>query len=364
MNTAAQTIAVSSKASTASFTYVARDIYGQRSSARVSIQAQSSAAAPPATGKKPIYVDVFNGTGLSSTLKTAYNVIDANWTSVLAVDANQDGLWDGATADWLGGRGMQRADGLPANSYVMIDWETTSNNVYFQSWDRGVGGIMRPTSPDDALGQDIAEREGIEAINDARNRRPNVRWAFYNMPTAISPQHFQSVSNSHTLWTTQYQRMSADFLSRCHAMMPRCYVTAVKNNSMNYQTTLFTNISPWGISEAGLAHMHGNIAVHMHRCADKVEDAGFQRPQCIPVCSVTYFGSGLGSLHNTAVTDNNWIYQWIYSVCNTQGPRGDKADGVYMWIGGFPKINTEAQIKAIYQAVNGLPYDPSMPRPT
>jgi hypothetical protein len=364
MSTAGQTIAVSAKASTGSFTYVARDIYGQRSSARVSIQAQSSAAAPPATGKKPIYVDVFNGAGLSSTLKTAYNVIDANWTSILAVDANFDGLWDGATSDWLGGRGMQRADGLPTNSYVMIDWESTQNNVYFQSWDRGVGGIMRPTSPDDALGQDIAEREGIEAINDARNRRPNVRWAFYNMPTAISPQHFQSVSNSHTLWTTQYQRMSVNFLSRCHAMMPRCYVTAVKNNSMNYQTTLFTNISPWGISEAGLAHMHGNIAVHMHRCADKVEDAGFPRPECIPVCSVTYFGSGLGSLHNTAVTDNNWIYQWIYSVCNTQGPRGDKADGVYMWIGGFPKINTEAQIKAIYQAVNGLPYDPSMPRPS
>jgi hypothetical protein len=363
LSTAAQTIAVSSKASSVGFTYVAKDLYNQKSSARVTIVTRPSVASTGFT-KKPIYVDVFNGAGLSSTLKTAYNVIDANWTSILAVDANFDGLWDGPTTDWLGARGMERADGLPTNSYVMIDWESTQNNVYFQSWDRGVGGIMRPTSPDDALGQDIAEREGIEAINDARNRRPNVRWAFYNMPTAISPQHFQSVSNSHTLWTTQYQRMSVNFLSRCHAMMPRCYVTAVKNNSMNYQTTLFTNISPWGISEAGLAHMHGNIAVHMHRCADKVEDAGFPRPECIPVCSVTYFGSGLGSLHNTAVTDNNWIYQWIYSVCNTQGPRGDKADGVYMWIGGFPKINTEAQIKAIYQAVNGLPYDPSMPRPS
>jgi len=63
------------------------------------------------------------------------------------------------------------------------------------------------------------------------------------------------------------------------------------------------------------------------------------------------------------VVPTEWIYQHVYWFCQTVY-NGKKASAVQIWDRSRDTAMTEAQLKAIYQGANGLPYDPNMPRPT
>lgn len=311
---------------------------------------------------KPIY---YNGTitAVSASVLAAYNMKKSTYVSMNAIDfyvpagetgttPYRDGVFDGTgTANWdSNGYGMDRVtsahDGMP----VSLDWEATAQNSGCTgNFARDIGGFGS------AACQDKAEAEGIRVLDASRAARPNALWGMYDVPRSNEPGSFLAPSAS---FMNQVNVISASFWSRSQVIHQRCYVTYRRVSSGG---------DPLGADTATVAQvktMLENMAQLGHECADKATTvAGTPRPLVIPYCSVEYFNSGLGSLHNSYVQDMEWLYYWTYYYCNYVHTNGRKADGVYIWTRSSAPINSEAQIKAIYQAVNGLPFDPNMPRP-
>jgi hypothetical protein len=304
------------------------------------------------TTVKPIY---YNGvsSSISAEVLAAYNMKRSTYISGSgATDTNSDGVWDGATAAWLGGSGLSRVTTAMTGYPVSIDWEGTGNNSGCTgNYARDLAGFGS------AACQDKAETQGLLAINDARTRKPYVLWGFYDVPRSNEPGSFLAPSAA---FMDQVNVISANFLSRCQVIHQRCYVTYARVSSGG---------NPLGADTATVAQvqtMLENMAKLGHQCADKAATVpGTPRPLVIPYCSVEYYnGTMPGGLHNTYVQDMEWLYYWVYYYVNYVHTDGRKADGVYVWTRSSAPINSEAQIKAIYQAVNGLPFNPNMPRPT
>jgi hypothetical protein len=312
----------------------------------------------PSGTAKPIYVVGPNG--VSTAVMAAYNCQRGYYMSQMAIDvntvpssgsfnANADGFFDGRTTNYTSR--IQTSD-IPLNhpGSVALDWEATPQCPYgMTNFALGIGGLQGTAST-----QDTAEGQGIVCINTFRADRPDLKWAFYDVPRSNEPGHFiPAFNSSFNAYMAQDTTISTNFWTRCDAIHQRAYVTYRRNNG--------TATNPRSTDECTLSQlitMLGNMANLGLRCSER---SGWVAP-VYPYLSRQYFNGSMPE-HNQIVTDLEWMYLWAYHYC-TVTYQGRSASGAVIWATSSAAPMTEAQLKAIYQGVNGLAYNPNMPRPS
>lgn len=283
---------------------------------------------PQPTGQRQIWIYAPNS--LSSTILAAYNAKKAQEIYWSAFDTSpSNGDWDQVSLSKL------------PTSYTgigMLDWETVTHPTYGKYRVPGVsGGYHNAVS--------TAHREFVidqcrTLLAAYRAARPQNLYGFYWFPNANNVKNWLSysgaIANQHTV--------GAEWLAETDVISPRHYPTYAEAASSGSTT----------ISDADLQEASENMAIESLKCAEN------GRPGCLvlPHVSTQYYGSGGDG---TAPTE--WVYKHAYYFCRTRW-NGRAPDGIYIWNGTSSATLTEAQLKAIYQGANELPYDPNMPRPS
>jgi hypothetical protein len=312
----------------------------------------------PSGTAKPIYVVGPNG--VSTAVMAAYNCQRGYYMSQMAIDvntvpappaafnANADGFFDGRTTNYTSR--IQTSD-IPLNhpGSVGLDWEATPKCTYgMTNFALGLGGLQGTSTT-----QNTAEAQGITCINTFRTDRPDLKWAFYDVPRSNQPGAFLPTYSNFSGFMAQDQVISTNFWTRCDAIHQRAYVTYHRNDSNTGNP-----ITTGNCSLTQLQTMMRNMANLGLRCSER---SGWVAP-VYPYLSRQYFYSGFPD-HNAIVTDNEWLYWWAYYYCTTTY-QSRRASGAVIWATSSAAPMTEAQLKAIYQGVNGLAYNPNMPRPS
>jgi hypothetical protein len=353
MSTAAQTIAVSTKASSASFTYVARDIYGQRSSARVSISARSTAATPTPPNELIIYYSG-KGTQLSSTVLAAYNARRAlNVNPPQIYDENGNGIWDGS--DGFNGRTAANGGNFSLvtsnTSVAALDWEGANNITYAPD----LGGInlmrlfARADSGYTAAQQARLAHEYTVALNGWQAARPNCRFGYYGLPYYASNGGGPFASSLSGNILTQASNNVIELWNDVAFISPRAYIS--------YDETGSPGAAAPTCTEAQALQMQANVAELAIRVAQLVEPTRGYIP-IYPYVSLEVFNA----TPDHEALSLEWIYTWVKGL--TTPYNGRTIDGVIFWTRAAGPFFDEGHLKAVYQGLHGLTFNPNAPRPT
>jgi hypothetical protein len=290
---------------------------------------------------KPIWFSSPNS--VPSDVLARYNAKKSYYISYLGFDANRDGIFDGTTLEY-----SKRIAAVPAtfNGPVSMDWEGTANSTFgMTNFALGIGGFNGDSV------QNIAEREGTRCFNAFKRDRPNALWGFYDVPRSNQPACFLPSYSRYAKFMGQDAVISSTFWALTNVVHQRAYITYKQS-----ATDSADPVSSGTCSRAQLKTMYTNMAMLGLKCAER---SGW-RAKVIPYISRNYYYSRFSFDHTAAPLE--WIYWHVYYFCQTTY-NGRKADGVFIWDGSSTSPMTEAELKAIYQGANGLPYDPSMARP-
>jgi hypothetical protein len=337
---ASQIVRVTAQATGAGgFTYVARDIYGQRSSARVSFTATQVTVPTSSFSKRPIWV-AQSITTLSDSVLLAYNARRAPTLYWSAFDPDTNGDWDSISLNSL----------TSANApLVVIDWESATNSFgTYRVPGHACGGFGGPGTPSTSL-RSFNQNQMITLIQGYKNARPNSLWGYYWVPNANTIYDYVNITasshslyNQHVVGLPVYQE--SDFLS------PRAYVTLDIGTTAGGPYVYNDGL----ITEANLELGQRKMAQNALRCAEAAGNI-----PVYPFISTSYYGPTKAFVGASA----QLIYKYAYYFCRTSRD-GVKPTGAYIWDSVSSPQFTEAQLKAVYQGVNELPFDPNMPRPS
>jgi hypothetical protein len=304
------------------------------------IACTSEPGSSPVSSAKPIWFSSPNS--VSSDVLARYNAKRSYYMSYLAFDADRNGIFDGRTSTY------SSRISLVSSSHsgpVSIDWEGTSNCSYgMGNFATGLGGL------ETAAIQDRAEREGTVCFNAFKRDRPNALWGFYDVPRSNQPAAFLPSYSRFSKFMSQDSVISPTFWNMVDVIHQRAYITYQQSSSDS------DPINAGSCSRAQLKTMYTNMALLGLKCAEKTNWTA----KVIPYISRHYYYSRFS--FNRAVAPLEWLYWHVYYFCQTTY-NGHKADGVFIWDGSSTTPITEAQLKAIYQGLNNLPFDPNMPRP-
>jgi hypothetical protein len=350
MSTAAQTIAVSTRASTAGFTYVARDIYGQRSSARVSISARSTAAPPVTTGDLPIYWNGKSSGVPPASVYSAYNAIAARNVNPSEVgDDDHDGIWNddnSASFTLVSGNNCMPLTGL--------DWEGAANIQYAPV----IGGVnlMRLFARADAAYTEAQQRqlahEYARCINGWRQRASAATiLGMYGLPYYASNGGGVFANGLSGRIVTQTSAPVQETWAASDALMPEAYI--------KYDETGTVPSTSPNCTSAQATQMQANVAELAIRAAQYSEAQTGRYLPIYPYVSIEVFNNETPD--HTALS-NRWIHTWVRGLRRPHN--GRTIDGVILWTRAAGISWTEAHLKAIYQGLHDMDYDPNMPRPS
>jgi hypothetical protein len=353
--TASQTIRVTA-ATTApgAFTYVAEDIYGQRSSARVSFVAVGpSIPTSAASSAKEIWLTNFSlAAALNASVMARYNASTAPtiyWSYL--PDLNDDGRWDGKTANFFDANsGLGKVSAAHGDGLVFLDWEAVPQVTYVSAGSTtnmpricaGFGG---------SAASRISQAEYMEALDGWRSERPDAQYGLYWLPHATVPINFltpsSTMENQAALCRTLYGYVDV--------ICPRHYCNYSQGSVTNSSDEVHT------VTEADLITYSENMARISLKCKTSGANVGPRSPKVMPFCSRFYYKSGSEIDFTQAPLE--WVYKHIKYFCRYTRD-GVGVDGVVIWDGsGVGAGFNESHLKAVYQGVNNLPYDPNMPRP-
>jgi hypothetical protein len=344
--TASQIIRVTAAATTGSFTYVAQDIFGQRSSARASFTALT-----PEFVKKLMLARVLPGLGASAAgvdeiYGTPYNFVRFRVENRDAFgDANLDGHLDsGAFTSSTFNNLVSRINSGP-QEYVALDWEIkvspfTANTDYWEDDASNRNGTTRQTA---------ALADGIAIINELKSRCPGKKFGWYFLPKQYGEASLSAMptnlANTPTSMSPLWQVV--DFISP--DIYQRFKITAAGTGADE-------------ISQASDLTRMTNFANLCLQCA---EQSGRNIP-VIPFVSDNYLSNSGNQYNNTEIPLQE-MYLHIKNFMQTE-LNGVKPAGVFWWESNNVSLNfdeiTETDVKVMYQAINLLTFDTSMPRPT
>lgn len=348
------TVNVSAMASSASFTYIAKDIFNQRSSARVSLVTRSDPIVNPA--KKEIWIFSPVDPALSTAIMLRYN-------ARLALSPYWHSSFDGGVGDNLAGyedgrfesNDIARTDSfinsIPTNSTQVcgLDWEFCPNNNYGlpnNTMYLATGGQQAPGS---TLNTALAEANQV--INYFRSKRPGLRLGFYYCSSLTLAQLYQWAVNGVTgsNWSSIPSRI-LPLVQNSDQIHPGAYTRAIKSTTTNhaYDTLTSANATTWqrACARNGL------------QCAE----ANNWQTKVIPYCSWIYYIYQDSTGNNLKPVPDAWGYAWHKALADETW-NGHSIDGLYIWGRKADAALTETKLKITYQALNGLPFDPNMARP-
>lgn len=298
--------------------------------------ARATCISRPSTMPKPIYF--FSPNAISTSVLAAYNAKSTHAVyQNYITDGNKDGRWDGKTSSY-----SSRLSTLPFSftGPVCLDWEGIPNCTYGA---RRMAAAISGYNGASATTTATAQAEALRALKAWQSDRPNAKWGFYWTPNQNTPTNFLNPSADLLAQETEGHNIWA----AVDCLFPRQYCTFKKSTITDPHTGQLTQTDLKTVSE--------RMATLTLKCAAN----GGYHAKVYPFVSRNYVCPWSWD-RTTAPTE--WIYWHVYYFCQTT-VNGRKADGVYIWDYGGTSPMTEAQLKAIYQGLNGLPYDPNMPRP-
>jgi hypothetical protein len=292
---------------------------------------------PSPSGPRPIYVHTPNA--VSASVMAAYNAQPAYclyWLSTF--DREKNGMFESGPVEYTR---------VPADfsGVVSLDWESIPYNPFGSSitnFALGLGKIQGTDSTQRAI-----EAQALKAIKAYKAVRPKAIWGMYDIPRSNSQYRFLNRSGAY--WN-QPDVIGAEFLSELGATNQSAYCRYPEASSTIY---------PKQITKTDLYTCMYNLALTGLRCSEK----GGWKCKTIPFVSRVYYANDTSLSFHRTVAPNQWIYQHCKALGDAVW-NGHKIDGLYIWDGASTPSMTEAQLKAVYQGLNGLPYDPNMPRPS
>lgn len=321
-----------SQQSSVTFQYTITDSHGLTSNATVTM---TGVAAGGGTVKKPITGYLAFGPFTADVL-AAYNITK---TSIIyqrdSFDKNTDGVYDGNN---FGTYVQNRVPATATGDFITpLDWEydTTSPARGFVGQYSGFNDRNTyPSNPN----QDAAIAEMVKAINFCRSVRPNIVWGYYQTPTYWAVAEADIDPTGNTNWWDRQASTLQPICAVSDYLMPEYYhkqvqgvdvtLATMQKRARNYAKLSLMTAEPEGL------------------------DVWLDTSTC-------YYGGSKSGQSVPPLDCYNFVAP-AFSVSYN----GKKIKGLYLWKGGADPAYTEAHLKAFYQAANGLPYDPNMPRPS
>lgn len=299
--------------------------------------ARAALTTPPAATKKPIYFSG-KGTQLSASVLAAYNAIRAKNVNPPDVgDTNHDGVWDG-TANF------SIINGVPLAG---LDWEG-ARNVTYMPLASGVN-MMRAFARADSIytpaHQARVALEYSRAVKGWKASEPSCLIGMYGVPYYASNGGGVFANGLSGNILTQASNNVSVLWNAVDVIMPEAYI--------KFDETGTGAAGAPQCTEAQALQFQHNVAELSIRAAQSV--SGYK--PIYPYVSIEVYNS---TPDHTALS-NRWIYIWVKGLMITFN--GRRIDGVMLWNRAAGEYVNEGHLKAVYQAVNDLPYDPNMPRP-
>ncbi|MGH2358940.1 MAG: hypothetical protein ACRDGM_00115, partial [bacterium] len=216
---------------------------------------------------------------------------------------------------------------------VGLDWERDRIN-------------QRLSGFDGASAQTVALAEVVRLVNAAKAIRPLVKWGFYWHPWNAREDNMSTLP----AWWLAQETSVAPVWQALGAITPEIYqrFKIVESGSAgSQQITAATD----------LTRMNNYAALSL-RCGER---GGSPPKPVFPFVASFYYSNGDNPLNGQAIPLDE-TYRHIKRFMDTT-VNGRKPAGVIWWGQGVSPNVTEAQLKAVYQAVNNLPFDTNMPRP-
>jgi len=302
--------------------------------ARAQCTPTSTPTTSPSAGIKPIYLYHPISSSLTTDILAAYNARKTTIVYQNIVDYDANGTWDGKTSAY-----NSKVSGISTSftCATAIDWEHRSG------W---TGGFLGTLGGLDSIGnQQLAASHALAALKAFKGDRPNTKWGFYSSPYIGSQNNLLNPSAKflaqeallYDLWATE------DHIA------PRTYCT--------FQIGTSTNLSGGTVTQSDLQKMMTTLATLCLRCSA----SGGYHAQVLPFHSTQYYNSSQS--FNRTLAPAATVYWHVYYFAKTTY-NGKSSQGLTLWGGTSATPLDEPYLKAVYQGLNGLPFDPKMPRPT
>lgn len=252
-------------------------------------------------------------------------------------DLNNDGVLDSGVA----------AGTNSAFNTTVSNINASSNTHFSLDWERGsiendLMGVNGTTAFNSSLADAVALTQAF------KNRCPTKKFGWYLLPwqgseSSLSSPMASKMTNCVTTLATLWRLV--DFLSPDIYQRFKIIESGSPGTGQITATTDLDRMTNFAVLCLQIKQTYPNVK------------------EIVPHISQYYLSNSGNPLNNTLVPNDEMyrhIKRWAQATRNSE-----RSQGVYLWGGGGSVYAdaTEAQFKAIYQAINLLPYDPNMPRP-